>query len=69
VSQFFKDLTTPFYGANRSTAKVSEGLRDSFWLQGMLWCAWMSGSNHARRGVLKCWSQQVLALEKIPRSG
>jgi non-heme chloroperoxidase len=35
-SQFFKDLTTPFYGANRPGAKVSQGLRDSFWLQGML---------------------------------
>jgi non-heme chloroperoxidase len=34
-SQFFKDLTTPFYGANRKDAKVSQGLRDSFWLQGM----------------------------------
>ncbi len=35
-SQFFKDLTIPFYGANRSGAKVSQGQRDSFWLQGML---------------------------------
>ena len=35
-SQFFKDLTIPFYGANRDGAKVSQGLRDSFWLQGML---------------------------------
>ncbi|MDB5308889.1 MAG: Alpha/beta hydrolase [Gemmataceae bacterium] len=35
-SQFFKDLTMPFYGYNRSGAKVSQGLRDSFWLQGML---------------------------------
>jgi non-heme chloroperoxidase len=35
-SQFFKDLTTPFYGANRPGAKVSQGLRDSFWLQGMM---------------------------------
>jgi non-heme chloroperoxidase len=34
-SQFFKDLTTPFYGANRSGAKVSQGLRDAFWMQGM----------------------------------
>ncbi|MBT1074719.1 alpha/beta fold hydrolase [Geobacter grbiciae] len=34
-SQFFKDLTTPFYGVNRADAKVSQGLRDSFWLQGM----------------------------------
>jgi non-heme chloroperoxidase len=35
-SQFFKDLSAPFYGANRSSAKVSQGLRDSFWLQGMI---------------------------------
>ncbi len=34
-SQFFKDLSGPFYGANRAGAKVSPGLRDSFWLQGM----------------------------------
>jgi len=34
-SQFFKDLTTPFYGANRPDAKISQGLRDSFWHQGM----------------------------------
>ena len=35
-SQFFKDLTLPFYGFNRPGAKVSEGIRDGFWLQGML---------------------------------
>jgi non-heme chloroperoxidase len=35
-SQFFKDLSAPFYGANRPGAKVSQGLRDSFWLQSML---------------------------------
>ena len=34
-SQFFKDLSGPFYGANRPGAQVSQGLRDSFWLQGM----------------------------------
>jgi len=34
-SQFFKDLSTPFFGANRPNAKVSQGLRDAFWLQGM----------------------------------
>ncbi|HZV94702.1 MAG TPA: alpha/beta hydrolase [Candidatus Nitrosocosmicus sp.] len=44
-SQFFKDLTTPFYGANRPGAKVSQGLRDSFWLQGML-------AGH--KGVIDC---------------
>ena len=35
-SQFFKDLSEPFYGANRQGSKVSQGLRDSFWLQGMM---------------------------------
>jgi len=35
-SQFFKDLSGPFYGANRPGSAVSQGLRDSFWLQGML---------------------------------
>jgi non-heme chloroperoxidase len=35
-SQFFKDLTMPFYGYNRAGAKVSEGVRNSFWLQGMM---------------------------------
>lgn len=34
-SQFFKDLSAPFYGANRKDSTVSQGLRDSFWLQGM----------------------------------
>jgi non-heme chloroperoxidase len=34
-SQFFRDLSGPFYGANRAGAKVSQGLRDTFWLQGM----------------------------------
>ena len=35
-SQFFKDLTMPFYGFNRPGAKISEGMRDRFWLQGMM---------------------------------
>ena len=35
-SQFFKDLTEPFYGANRKGANVSQGLKDSFWMQGMM---------------------------------
>jgi non-heme chloroperoxidase len=34
-SQFFKDLTVPFYGYNKTDAKVSQGVQDSFWLQGM----------------------------------
>jgi non-heme chloroperoxidase len=44
-SQFFKDLAVPFYGANRPGAKVSEGLRDSFWMQGM---------QAGFRGVIDC---------------
>jgi non-heme chloroperoxidase len=34
-AQFFKDLGAPFYGANRPGVKVSQDLRDSFWLQGV----------------------------------
>ncbi|HEY3347993.1 MAG TPA: alpha/beta hydrolase, partial [Nitrospirota bacterium] len=34
-SQFFKDISVLFYGSNRPGNKVSEGLRDWFWLQGM----------------------------------
>jgi non-heme chloroperoxidase len=34
-SQFWQDLSAPFYGANRPGSKVSKGLRDSFWMQGM----------------------------------
>jgi non-heme chloroperoxidase len=35
-SQFYKDITLPFYGYNRPGAKVSEGIREHWWLQGML---------------------------------
>jgi non-heme chloroperoxidase len=35
-SQFWKDLSLPFYGFNRPGAEVSEGVRESFWLQGMM---------------------------------
>jgi len=34
-SQFFNDLTTPFFGANRPRSKVSQGVRDAFWFRGM----------------------------------
>jgi non-heme chloroperoxidase len=44
-SQFFKDLTATFYGANRSGSAVSQGLRDSFWIQAM-----QSGL----KGILDC---------------
>jgi non-heme chloroperoxidase len=35
-SQFYKDITLPFYGYNRPGAKVSQGIRDKWWLQGMM---------------------------------
>jgi non-heme chloroperoxidase len=35
-SRYFKDLTMAFYGYNRPGAKISEGVRESFWLQGMM---------------------------------
>ncbi len=35
-SQFWKDLSMPFYGYNRPGAKISEGVRESFWMQGMM---------------------------------
>jgi non-heme chloroperoxidase len=35
-SQFFKDLSLPFYSYNRAGAKTSEGVREAFWLQGMM---------------------------------
>jgi non-heme chloroperoxidase len=35
-STFWKDLSLPFYGYNRPDAKISEGVRESFWLQSMM---------------------------------
>jgi non-heme chloroperoxidase len=35
-AQFFKDLAVPFYGFNRTGATLSQGIVDSFWLQGMM---------------------------------
>jgi non-heme chloroperoxidase len=35
-SQFYKDITLPFYGYNRPSAKISEGIREHWWLQGMM---------------------------------
>lgn len=35
-SQFYKDLTIPFYGFNRPGAKISEGIREHWWFQGMM---------------------------------
>jgi non-heme chloroperoxidase len=35
-AQFYRDLTLPFYGYNRPGAKISEGIREHWWLQGMM---------------------------------
>ncbi len=35
-AQFYKDLVVPFYGYNRDGATMSEGIRDAFWMQGMM---------------------------------
>jgi len=35
-SQFFKELSIPFYGYNRPGAEISDGVRQSFWLQAMM---------------------------------
>src|SRR6202034_2455419 len=34
--QFYRDITLPFYGYNRPGAQISEGIRDKWWLQGMM---------------------------------
>src|SRR5271170_7457087 len=50
-SQFYKDLTLPFYGYNRPGAKISEGVRDNFWLAGML------GSHKSQYDTIKAFSE------------
>lgn len=50
-AQFFRDLTTPFYGYNRPTAKPSQGVRDTFWMQGMM------GSLKAEYDCIKAFSE------------
>ncbi len=52
--QFYKDLTMPFYGFNRPDAKVSEGIRDHWWLHGMM------GSIHAHYEGIKAFSETDL---------
>jgi non-heme chloroperoxidase len=50
-SQFYKELSLPFYGYNRPGAKISEGVRESFWLQGML------GSVKSQYDTVKAFSE------------
>ena len=50
-AQFFKDFTLPFYGFNRPGAKISEGIRDHWWQQGMM------GSIQAHYEGIKAFSE------------
>ena len=49
--QFYKDITIPFYGYNRPGAKLSEGIREHWWLQGMV------GSIKAHYDCIKVFSE------------
>jgi non-heme chloroperoxidase len=53
-ARFFRDLSAPFYGANRPGSQVSQGLRDSFWLQGMI------GGHKAMYDCIKAFSETDL---------
>jgi non-heme chloroperoxidase len=50
-SQFYEDLTLPFFGYNRAGAKISKGVQDNFWLQGML------GSHKSQYDTIKAFSE------------
>ena len=49
--QFYQDITLPFYGYNRPGAKISEGIRERWWLQGMM------GSVKAHYDCIKAFSE------------
>jgi non-heme chloroperoxidase len=63
-SQFFKDLSVPFYGYNRPGAKVSEGVREFFWLQGMM-CG-MPGSYYCIKAFSETDTTEDLKKIDIP---
>jgi non-heme chloroperoxidase len=56
-SEFFRTLSGPFYGANRPGAKVSQGVRDAFWFQGMM------GSLKAELDCIKVFSETDLTAD------
>ena len=51
--QFYKDISLPFYGYNRPWAKISEGIREHWWLQGML------GGVKAHSDCIKVFSKTI----------
>ncbi|WP_457335227.1 alpha/beta fold hydrolase [Rhizobacter sp. P5_C2] len=50
-AEFYRDITLPFYGYNRPNAKVSEGIRQHWWLQGM------AGGIKAHHDCVKAFSE------------
>ena len=50
-AQFFQDVTLPFYGYNRPGAKISQGVRDNWWRQGMM------GGIKAQYDCIKAFSE------------
>lgn len=50
-AQFYQDITLPFYGYNRPGAKISEGIRDNWWRQGMM------GGIKAQYDCIKAFSE------------
>jgi len=50
-AQYFQDFTIPFYGYNREGAKISQGIRDNWWRQGMM------GSVKAHHDGIKAFSE------------
>jgi non-heme chloroperoxidase len=51
--QFYQNITIPFYGYNRPGAKISEGIREHWWLQGMM------GGMKAHYDCIKAFSETV----------
>lgn len=50
-AEFYKEVTLPFYGYNRPGAKISEGVRAHWWLQGM------TGGAKAHYDCIKAFSE------------
>ncbi len=50
-AQYFQDFTIPFYGYNREGAKISQGIRDNWWRQGMM------GGAKAHHDGIKAFSE------------
>jgi non-heme chloroperoxidase len=50
-AQFYQDITLPFYGYNRPRAKISQGVRDNWWRQGMV------GGIKAQYDCIKAFSE------------